>query len=59
MEKSNITILDLLGTLFIGLKLTGNITWSWVWVLLPLWLPISVVLLVGIMYALKKALDEV
>lgn len=23
---------------FIVLKLTGNITWSWVWVLSPLWI---------------------
>lgn len=28
----------LLTVLFIGLKLTGNITWSWVWVLSPLWI---------------------
>lgn len=29
--------LPLLALLFIGLKLTGHITWSWVWVLAPLW----------------------
>ena len=28
----------LLTVLFIGLKLTGNITWPWVWVLSPLWI---------------------
>lgn len=28
----------LLTLLFIGLKLSGNIDWSWVWVLSPLWL---------------------
>ena len=28
----------LLTILFIGLKLTGNITWSWWWVLSPLWI---------------------
>ena len=27
----------LLGLIFIVLKLTGFITWSWVWVLAPLW----------------------
>ena len=27
----------LLGVLFIGLKLTGYITWSWWWVTAPLW----------------------
>lgn len=36
--KSNgdsIGFLSLLGLLFIGLKLTGFIDWSWWWVLLP------------------------
>jgi uncharacterized protein (DUF983 family) len=28
----------LLTVLFIGLKLTGHITWSWLWVLSPLWI---------------------
>lgn len=27
-----------LGLLFIGLKLTGVIGWSWLWVLSPLWI---------------------
>jgi len=31
------SILGLLGVLFIGLKLTGQITWSWWWVLAPWW----------------------
>ena len=29
----------LLAVLFIGLKLTGYIDWSWWWVLSPLWIP--------------------
>lgn len=28
--------------LFIALKLCGTITWSWLWVLSPLWIGISV-----------------
>lgn len=35
----------LLAVLFIGLKLTGHIAWSWVWVLAPLWIPILIFLL--------------
>jgi len=27
-----------LTVLFVGLKLTGHITWPWVWVLSPLWI---------------------
>jgi len=33
--------------IFIVLKLTGNIAWSWIWVLAPLWGPIALIL--GIM----------
>jgi hypothetical protein len=28
----------LLTVVFIALKLTGNISWPWVWVLSPLWI---------------------
>ena len=32
----------LLTIVFIVLKLTGVIGWSWLWVLSPLWIPIAV-----------------
>lgn len=32
----------LLAIAFIVLKITGYITWSWWWVLAPLWIPFSV-----------------
>lgn len=35
--RGGIGFLGALGLLFIGLKLTGHITWSWWWVTLPLW----------------------
>ena len=34
--------LTLLGLIFITLKLTGSIAWSWLWVLAPFWLPFAV-----------------
>ena len=33
--------LNLLTLLFIALKLTGYIDWSWVWVLAPIWIPFA------------------
>lgn len=45
-QPTSVSFLDLLALLFIGLKLTGYITWSWVWVLSPLWLPLAVFLAV-------------
>lgn len=37
--------IPLLTALFIALKLTGFIAWSWVWVLFPLWMGAILVLL--------------
>jgi len=36
-SSSGIGVLGLLGVLFVGLKLTGVINWSWWWVTLPFW----------------------
>lgn len=38
-SNSGIGFLGVLEIVFITLKLLGKITWSWVWVLAPLWLP--------------------
>ena len=32
----------LLTIAFIVLKLTGVISWSWVWVLAPIWIPLAI-----------------
>lgn len=37
-SKGGIGFFGLLTILFVGLKLTGYITWSWWWVLSPLWI---------------------
>lgn len=29
---------------FLILKLTGNITWPWIWVFAPLWIPFVIVM---------------
>lgn len=36
--------LGLLGIVFIVLKLTGYIDWSWWWVTAPFWAPIALIL---------------
>ena len=35
-------LLGILGLIFITLKLTGYITWSWLWVLSPFWIPLAI-----------------
>lgn len=34
----------LLTILFIGLKLTGHVDWSWLWVLSPIWIPLALII---------------
>lgn len=41
-SSGGIGFAGLLTVLFIGLKLTGYIDWSWWWVLSPLWIPLAV-----------------
>jgi hypothetical protein len=36
-SSGGIGLFGMLGILFIGLKLTGYITWSWWWVTAPFW----------------------
>lgn len=42
----------LLTIVFIVLKLTKVISWSWLWVLSPLWISLALILLVIIVYLL-------
>lgn len=44
VKSGGIGFCGLLTVLFIGLKLTGYIAWSWWWVLSPLWIPVALVL---------------
>ena len=39
--------IPLLTVLFVGLKLVGSITWSWWWVLSPLWIGIPLTLVIA------------
>lgn len=45
----------LLALVFIVLKLTGVIEWSWVWVLAPIWIPalIGIAILLIVVYLFK------
>lgn len=50
--------LGLLTILFIALKLTGYIGWSWWWVLSPIWLPPIAIIIVAIMIAAVVAVTD-
>lgn len=47
VESSGIGLLSVLGIVFVVLKLTGTVAWSWLWVLMPFWV-VPAVGIVGI-----------
>lgn len=66
MENNEKTIkgifLPLLTILFIALKLTGYIDWSWWWILSPLWIPygLAAVIVLSVMFIrfIKSIFDK-
>ena len=51
-SSSGVEIPGLLGVLFVGLKLTGHIDWSWWLVTLPFWGGFVLVLLILVIWIL-------
>ena len=43
-NKNRIGITGILFLIFLTLKLTNNINWSWWWVTSPIWIPIGIIL---------------
>lgn len=56
--KSGIGFSGLLTIAFVVLKLCGVITWSWLWVLSPLWISAAIVLLVVIIILIIVAVNS-
>jgi len=48
------TGLEILLVLFIGLKLTGYINWSWWWVLSPIWIPMIIIIPLILWFLVKN-----
>jgi hypothetical protein len=49
----------LLTVLFVALKLTGHIDWSWWWVLSPLWIGLTLfVMLLGVLGIILVMMDR-
>lgn len=45
------SIIGVMAVVFIVLKLTGVIAWSWWWVLSPLWIPVLIIAGIGAVVA--------
>lgn len=58
-SSGGIGFVGLLTILFIALKLMGEIDWSWVWVLSPIWISASIVVLVVLfLFWLEKKMKK-
>ena len=55
-ETINLRFSGMLAIVFITLKLTGTITWSWLWVLSPLWIGLIVyaIIAAAVLIIIKK-----
>ena len=49
------SFLNTLTIVFIVLKLTHYIDWSWWWILSPLWIPIAIIFLLALCWAIIAA----
>lgn len=57
-NKGSVGFASLLCLVFIVLKLLGVITWSWLWVLSPLWISAIIAIVLIIIYVLIKILGR-
>jgi hypothetical protein len=55
---SGLSVLTILGLIFVTLKLMGYITWSWWWVTLPFWGIIAILLVIAIVALMLFGLQK-
>jgi len=58
MSNNGLGFGTVLFLVFLVLKLTGTITWSWLWVFSPLWIPLTIVLLGVILLGIVSYLEN-
>lgn len=62
VTKRGMSSASIIGVVFLILKLTHTISWLWVWVLSPFWIPVALLLIMltiggligGIAYVMKR-----
>lgn len=52
-----VSVLTVIGVVFIILKLVGTINWPWLWVLAPFWIPFMFVGLLIFFFAICLLVD--
>jgi hypothetical protein len=62
-SSTSLSLMSVLLTIFVVLKLTDNIDWNWWWVISPIWMPFALIVggvsilttLLIIYYSFKKS----
>jgi uncharacterized membrane protein len=44
---------------FLVLKLTNLIAWSWWWVTSPLWIPVAMIIVIVLLYIVFKGIENI
>jgi len=58
-DNTSIHFTTTLLTIFVVLKLTDNIDWSWWWVTSPLWIPIGLALLTIVLVGINNFITNI
>ena len=58
-DNTSIHFITTLLIIFVVLKLTDNIDWSWWWVLSPLWIPIGLALLTIVLVGINNFITNI
>ena len=56
VNNKSLGFASVLTIVFIALKLIGKISWSWIWVLCPLWIDflLTVLIIIGVVLFFKR-----
>jgi membrane protein YdbS with pleckstrin-like domain len=54
-KKNTTSVTTILLVVFVVLKLTGNLDWSWWWVLSPLWIPVALIAVIALSIGILMA----
>jgi hypothetical protein len=57
-SSNGIGLGTVLAIVFMVLKLTDNIDWSWWWVFSPIWIPIALVFVIGVPVAIVRSIRK-
>lgn len=57
-KSGGIGVSTVIGIVFIILKCCGVLNWSWIWILSPFWIPVVLIIFLGIILAIRNTLED-